>query len=172
MPDILCKGCGKALEEESNRSPEERKPCPQCGSLNREYHVKVDLNAEHHVRIEDKGVGRDGLGLIEVQFDLERKINGKTIIECSGLVGQKIVQFFHKYPDELKIMDRRKFEELVAELFGGFGYDVELTKHTRDGGRDIIAVKREEVQVKYLIECKRPNPGGMLAYAPSESFLA
>ena len=68
-------------------------------------------------------------------------------------------------------MDRRKFEELVAELFGGFGYDVELTKQTRDGGRDIVAVKREEVQVKYLIECKRPDRGGYVGIRPVRELL-
>ncbi len=54
-------------------------------------------------------------------------------------------------------MDRRKFEELVAELFVGFGYEVELTKRTRDGGKDIVAIKRREVEVRFLIECKRPD---------------
>ena len=58
-----------------------------------------------------------------------------------------------------------------AELFGGFGYEVELTKQTRDGGRDVIAVKRAEVQVKYLIECKRPDPGGYVGVRPVRELL-
>jgi len=49
---------------------------------------------------------------------------------------------------------------MVAELFDGFGFEVELTKQTRDGGRDVIAVTHEIVSAKYLIECKRPDPGG------------
>ena len=57
-------------------------------------------------------------------------------------------------------MDRRLFEELVAEIFRGFGCEIEMTKQTRDGGKDIIAIKRDEVESKYLIECKRPDPGG------------
>ena len=68
-------------------------------------------------------------------------------------------------------MNRRGFEELVAELFGGFGYEVELTKQTRDGGRDIVAIKRGEVQVKYLIECKRPDPGGHVGVGPARELL-
>jgi restriction system protein len=56
-------------------------------------------------------------------------------------------------------MNRRRFEHLVAELFNGFGYEVELTKQTRDGGKDIIAVKRAELDLRFLIECKRPDPG-------------
>lgn len=56
-------------------------------------------------------------------------------------------------------MEHRAFERLVAELFDGFGYDVELTKRTRDGGKDIIAVKKREVDVRLLIECRRPDAG-------------
>jgi hypothetical protein len=38
-------------------------------------------------------------------------------------------------------VDARTLEEIVAELFDNFGYEVELTKRTRDGGRDIIAIR-------------------------------
>jgi hypothetical protein len=123
-----------------------------------------DVTGSVQVRVEDRPE-------IEAQFDIERKIGGKTIVECSGIVGQQFVGFFHKYPQELKIINRRRFEELVAELFGGFGYEVELTKRTHDGGRDIIAIKRSEVQVKYLIECKSPDPGGYVSVRPVRELL-
>ncbi|MCL2717242.1 MAG: restriction endonuclease [Lachnospiraceae bacterium] len=55
--------------------------------------------------------------------------------------------------------DSRIFEELVADIFREYGYEVELTKKTRDGGRDIIALKRKngKVNEKILIECKHWN---------------
>jgi HJR/Mrr/RecB family endonuclease len=52
-------------------------------------------------------------------------------------------------------MPSRKFEELIAGLFEGFGYEVELTAQTRDGGYDIVAVRRAEMTTRSLIECKR-----------------
>jgi hypothetical protein len=52
----------------------------------------------------------------------------------------------------------RQFEELIAEIWSRLGYSVELTVRTRDGGRDVIAVKRAEAEVCYLIECKRYDP--------------
>ena len=49
----------------------------------------------------------------------------------------------------------RACEEVVAELFDGFGYQVELTKRTRDGGRDVVAIRHTTIKSdKYLIECK------------------
>lgn len=92
-------------------------------------------------------------------FDVEKSVEGKSIIVVSELVGKELISHFHKYPKELKTIDRRRFEELVAEIFKGFGYAVELTKQTRDGGKDIIAIKSDLIKSKYLIECKRPDKG-------------
>ena len=36
-------------------------------------------------------------------------------------------------------MSPRQFEEIIADLLSSMGYDVELTKQTRDGGKDILA---------------------------------
>lgn len=63
------------------------------------------------------------------------------------------------YPNvlaDIPTKDWRVFEEIVAEIFRGFGYDVLLTKKTRDGGKDIIALKKRcgEPTERLLIECK------------------
>ncbi|MBO6754675.1 MAG: restriction endonuclease, partial [Spongiibacter sp.] len=59
-------------------------------------------------------------------------------------------------PDLLREIDSRQFEEVVAELFREKGYEVELTKRTRDGGKDIIAISKDHfgIKLKYFIECK------------------
>ena len=67
-----------------------------------------------------------------------------------------------KSSDALKSIphsDHRIFEELVAEIFLCFGYNVELTKKTRDGGKDVIALRKSDGKVveKILIECKHCN---------------
>lgn len=51
----------------------------------------------------------------------------------------------------------REFEEIIAEIFRSHGYRVTLTKRTRDGGKDIIAIHRNELglETSYFIECKR-----------------
>jgi len=53
----------------------------------------------------------------------------------------------------------RRFEELVAELFKRMGYEVTLTPTSHDGGRDVLAVRRDDVgTVLTLVECKRFRP--------------
>lgn len=51
----------------------------------------------------------------------------------------------------------RDFEQMVAELLESHGFEVELTKQTKDNGYDILALKRMHGfgPVKYLVECKR-----------------
>ena len=95
---------------------------------------------------------------LRASFDVEKKIDNRPIILISDLVGQALIEYFKKHPDQLKQIDRRRFEELVAELFDGFGYEVELTQRMRDGGKDIVAIKHHIVSEKFLIECKRPDP--------------
>jgi HJR/Mrr/RecB family endonuclease len=79
--------------------------------------------------------------LVEVTLDFERLLN-EVVLRSSTL--------FDLTPEQ--------FEELIAEIWDRFGYRVELTARTRDGGRDVIAVKKAEVEAKYLIECKKYRP--------------
>jgi HJR/Mrr/RecB family endonuclease len=57
--------------------------------------------------------------------------------------------------DQLLDLSPRQFEEFIAEIWNRFGYTIELTARTRDGGRDVVAVKKTEAEVRYIIECKR-----------------
>jgi restriction system protein len=67
---------------------------------------------------------------------------------------ERLIRLLREGNDWREINDRT-FEEVIAELFDAFGYEVELTKRTRDGGRDVIAIRHSLIKDdKYLIECK------------------
>jgi len=74
-------------------------------------------------------------------------------------IDDQIKCYFKKNPEKMYDLSPRKFEELVAAILKDMGFDVELTKATRDGGRDIIAHIRNSV-CSYLthIECKKYAP--------------
>jgi len=92
-------------------------------------------------------------------FDIDEiQDDNSSIIQVTDQINEKVIEYYYTNPDELLKIDRLLFEKLIAELFDSFGYSVELTKQTRDGGKDIIAIKKDIVEVKYLIECKRPDP--------------
>lgn len=73
---------------------------------------------------------------------------------CDGI--SELLYEVSKKPDIVYSIEPRKFEELIARIFSIHGFDIQLTKKTRDGGRDIIAIKSDlDIRLKYLIECKR-----------------
>jgi len=74
---------------------------------------------------------------------------------------KELIFVISREPRVLRSLNSRKVEELVAGLIEDKGFMVELTAKTRDGGRDIIAVKGKGELLKdekYLIEVKHPAP--------------
>jgi uncharacterized membrane-anchored protein YhcB (DUF1043 family) len=93
--------------------------------------------------------------------DSDEKIvipSNRALILVTAQISDLLLAQFVRHPEELTQMPSRKFEELVAGLFEGFGYEVELTAQTRDGGYDIVAVRHAEMTTRSLIECKRHSP--------------
>jgi HJR/Mrr/RecB family endonuclease len=90
-----------------------------------------------------------------------------TSPQTSILVGvnDALIAYLARNPAALHTLDPRKFEEIVADLWHQFGYKVQLTPQTRDGGKDIYAAKHDLYgDVLYVIECKkygRDNPVGV-----------
>jgi len=63
--------------------------------------------------------------------------------------------------DILYGLSPRTFEELVALVFKHYGFSVELTPFTRDGGADVVAVKEVSPfarPIRAIVECKRYSP--------------
>lgn len=80
----------------------------------------------------------------------------KTVITNLGLCSFELISEISRKPDILYQIEPRTFEELIATIFSRHGFSVELTKKTRDGGRDIIALRSDlGIKSKYIIECKR-----------------
>lgn len=71
-------------------------------------------------------------------------------------IDDEVKKYFKKHPEKLYQLSSRKFEELVADILKDFGFNVELTKATRDGGSDIIAsIKNALTSFLVLVECKK-----------------
>lgn len=69
---------------------------------------------------------------------------------------ERLINLAKNNPSILYSITPRDFEELVAEIFDRQGFNVELTKATRDGGKDIVAIQSSMgIKLKYIVECKR-----------------
>jgi restriction system protein len=105
----------------------------------------------------------------------------------------ELIAHIKKSPDQLYSIEPRQFEELIAEILTSYGWRVELTAATRDGGYDIFAISRDSsgLETSWLVECKRYRkehkvgvdivralygtrdlavPGGMLMLATTSYF--
>ena len=75
-------------------------------------------------------------------------------------INAELVRYLARHPEKMHSLQPRKFEELVAELFRDQGYEVELTRFSKDGGFDIRVVRKSAVGLGLtLIECKRYSQG-------------
>lgn len=74
-------------------------------------------------------------------------------------INEEIKKYLNRNPEKLYDLSPRKFEELIGSIMEDLGFSVELTKATRDGGRDIIAkIKNSVTDFLVFIECKRYSP--------------
>lgn len=74
-------------------------------------------------------------------------------------VNDELLFLLAKQPELIYQLGHRKFEELIAKLFSDRGYEVSLTKKTRDGGYDLLAKINDPIaSFVILAECKKYNP--------------
>jgi HJR/Mrr/RecB family endonuclease len=72
---------------------------------------------------------------------------------------QKTIAAIYKDNAQLYHIHHREFEEMMAELLKSRDFEVFLTKKTRDGGTDIIALQNHAgIPIKMLVECKKYAP--------------
>ena len=92
-----------------------------------------------------------------IQEDGENDEGGAQIILMDeSLRIKRIIKSIYRDHQELYRLDPRDFEEMIAELLRKQDYHVELTKQTRDGGYDLIAVQNlKDIPLRFLVECKR-----------------
>jgi hypothetical protein len=75
-------------------------------------------------------------------------------------IGDELIARLAENPELMYDLDWRRFEELVAELYERQGYEVTLTRGSKDGGVDIYALHRAP-HAKFLtvIDAKRNHAG-------------
>jgi HJR/Mrr/RecB family endonuclease len=100
--------------------------------------------------------------LLFTQFDLsdfldEEESSEPLIVINEAARLKTIITDIFSDNKKILLLESRQFEEVIAELLRSQGFDVDLTKRTRDGGYDIMAIKKidHHLPMKFLVECKR-----------------
>lgn len=94
--------------------------------------------------------------LIEIVKNILSK-NTNNVIHKLNTIDYTLYNELTSNPQLIKTLDWRLFEKLLADILETFQYDIELFKGTKDGGIDIIAIKKETPLGihRYLIQAKR-----------------
>lgn len=138
------------------------------GSIPWESGPVFSIDSEHLVEtaLEEKEVDQffnsvtlDNAELLVSIDDLCLPGHGDEIRLTFEEVNDFLIAELAQNPDLMHKVHPRRFEELVAELFKRMGYDVTLTSPSKDGGRDVLAIRRDDVgTLLTLVECKRFRP--------------
>lgn len=95
-------------------------------------------------------------------FNINKSKGGsenKSAIITLSPVNDKVLEYLSENPQAFYQLGDREFEVVMAEIYNKLGYKVELTKTTRDGGKDIILRKPEILgDFIYYVECKKYSP--------------
>lgn len=83
-------------------------------------------------------------------------VPSKEIIRGVAVVDNSLLRKAKEDPRIILSFSPREFEEMVCELLDKQGYNVKLTKQTRDGGKDIIVVQKSILgEFCIYVECKK-----------------
>jgi len=134
-------------------------PCNKCGN-----DIEISFMASEYPQgfvnfIEGTSEGADILNepeIIDIE-EIESPIflfpNQEIIVPANRIITD-ISDIYNTVPQLIKLIQEdnsyihrispREFEEIIAEIFRDKGFDVEITKKTRDGGKDIIAIHKHD----------------------------
>lgn len=80
----------------------------------------------------------------------------EIVLLDEGCRAKRLISEIYHNNQKLFTLKPADFEDMIAELLKFQQFEVEMTKRTRDGGIDLIAIKNAgEFPVRFLVECKR-----------------
>lgn len=129
--------------------------CLECGSSISLHFEASEYPVEFLNFVLNKTAGAQATGEPEMEY-LREIYSAEDLFDLHESIAE-LIAALKQSPYLLDEVTPRQFEEIVAEVFRSKGFEVDLTKRTRDGGKDIIAVHTDAIGIKnkYFVECKR-----------------
>src|SRR5215213_2504038 len=106
-------------------------------SSNRFTKAALDL-ATHDLPLELELLGFEELKDWVTRIDIDDLNDTTEIQRILEVVSRRFAELVAKNPRRLDELEWRDLERMLAEVFNGIGFSVELTPGSKDGGKDII----------------------------------
>jgi hypothetical protein len=87
----------------------------------------------------------------------ESNIPTEELITIKSHISSELLKHLKIHPEYLYEIRPRQFEELIAEILASYGWDVQITPPTKDGGYDILGITKDisGIRSSWIIECKK-----------------
>lgn len=167
----MCNKCGTVFEEDAP-SPEQRRPCPACGSLTRRAFADLVVGAAQ-LSASATFVTPDLPSLLlQTIVVAGAKTTEGLLIEAVTVPWLEIAKLLKRSPHEAYNIPPRKWEEIIAGAYRAAGFDeVVLTPRSGDLGRDIIAVKHGVGSVRIIDQVKAYRPNHLVTADDARALL-
>jgi restriction system protein len=190
MVPVTCASCGTALDEDAGLKPDEREPCPVCGSAVRAVQSpfvpssspalpgalagNVQPMAATSISVSatvSAGEISDSARLIVRAYDLllqavivpGDKTDEGRLIEAVTIPWFDIIDLLKNDPSIASQTPADKWEEIIAGAYHKSGFEeVTLTPRSGDHGRDVIAVKKGIGSIRVIDQVKAYKPGHLV----------
>lgn len=123
-------------------------------------HVSVPNDKPIVHRLEPISYDRKAVDKMLLRLQLFQQVyirdDSVNLVAAIRTVNSELVKYLKKHPTDLRRLNWRTFEKLIAELLHNFGWFVELTEPTKDNGYDILGIHRDVSGISHtwIIECK------------------
>jgi HJR/Mrr/RecB family endonuclease len=89
------------------------------------------------------------------------------------LANNEVMKWLKNTPHDIDRVHDRSFELIIAEVIKDKGWEVQLTKQTRDGGYDILGTQSNVLgfPMKVIVECKRYAPKNKVGIAMVDRLM-
>lgn len=86
------------------------------------------------------------------------------VVDLSSHINKELMNFLKNNPKEIHNIHWREFEVIIAELLSFFGWTVELTTPSKDGGYDIFGIYTDKSGINHhwIVECKKWSSENMV----------
>lgn len=81
----------------------------------------------------------------------------RQLIDAIQTITSELIKYLSNHPRALYQLMPRQFEELIAEILASYGWQVQLSTPSRDGGYDLFAIAKDAagLETSWIIECKK-----------------
>jgi restriction endonuclease Mrr len=110
--------------------------------------------------------------LAKIPFVWISEQGGSRVVELMDRLARGIIRAIAANPEELKLVEWRVLERVLATALEELGFEAELTPPSKDGGKDIVLVCWElGVRHTYLVEIKHWVSGKRVGGGHLKKFL-